>query len=800
MNNPIETVIAALRQAGCKPNRSGQGWSARCPAHDDRKPSLSISTGDDGRALLKCHAGCAFPDIVAAIGLKESDLFATQADRNARPRPAPRRTWPSIDAAIADLSRSKGVPSSKWIYLAAQGEPAGIVLRWDKDAGAKDILPLSRIGDAWALTAMPTPRPLYNLAAIADDERVYVCEGEKAADAAIVCGMVATTSAGGACGAAKSDWSPLAGKDVVILPDNDESGENYADNVVDLVLGAGARSVRVAYLADLWPGIPFGGDMADFIEERDSRSDEDIRLEIESLVSRSQPIRPNSPPRFKPFPVDAIPEPVRSLVAAGAAAIGCEPSFVALPMLSALAGAIGNARCIMLKRGWTEPAILWTAIVGESGTQKTPAFKLAVKPVRSRQHQLMKEHAEALKTWEEESARHEAAMNAWKKKASSSDNSEDPPEAPAKPSCQRTWIEDCTTEALAMLLQENPRGLLTLRNELSGWFSFGQYKNGGGADDVARWLQMFDGDALIVDRKTSNTIYVPRAAVAMAGGIQPSVLQRLVGQQHRENGLLARLLLAYPSRRPKQWTEAEVDPLLEGDVAILFDRLHQLEPDSDTDDDPIPRPLRLTPEAKEAWISFVNEHGVEQINLVDEEAAAWSKLEGYAARLALIIHLVREATDDPSLVDRDRVDEGSIAAGVRLSRWFAAEALRVYAVFRETECQRNQRILLDRIRQKGDSITVREWQRMRSHRTASAAKAELDSFVRDGEGHWREIPPGPRGGRPSLAFFPTDPEAPSDNTPSSKPGVSSGEAGAGVPSVLSVSTEAAAAPADVEAT
>ncbi len=60
-----------------------------------------------------------------------------------------------------------------------------------------------------------------------------------------------------------------------------------------------------------------------------------------------------------------------------------------------------------------------------------------------------------------------------------------------------------------MLLEQTPRGLLTLHNELSGWFSFGQYKNGGKAHDVARWLQMFDGDSLIIDRKTSGQSIFP---------------------------------------------------------------------------------------------------------------------------------------------------------------------------------------------------------------------------------------------------------------------------------------------------
>ena len=55
---------------------SGTQYVARCPVHGDSKPSLSIGQGQDGRILLKCHAGCDTADILDALGLKASDLFA----------------------------------------------------------------------------------------------------------------------------------------------------------------------------------------------------------------------------------------------------------------------------------------------------------------------------------------------------------------------------------------------------------------------------------------------------------------------------------------------------------------------------------------------------------------------------------------------------------------------------------------------------------------------------------------------------------------------------------------------------
>lgn len=70
--SPVETFIARLDRV----RTSGKGWTARCPAHEDRTASLSITAGDDGRVLLHCFAGCSAADVVAAAGLEIGDLFA----------------------------------------------------------------------------------------------------------------------------------------------------------------------------------------------------------------------------------------------------------------------------------------------------------------------------------------------------------------------------------------------------------------------------------------------------------------------------------------------------------------------------------------------------------------------------------------------------------------------------------------------------------------------------------------------------------------------------------------------------
>lgn len=71
LGSPVARVLERLQLV----QRSGQGWSARCPAHRDDRASLSIGEGRDGRVLIHCFAGCDVTEVVDAIGLRMSDLF-----------------------------------------------------------------------------------------------------------------------------------------------------------------------------------------------------------------------------------------------------------------------------------------------------------------------------------------------------------------------------------------------------------------------------------------------------------------------------------------------------------------------------------------------------------------------------------------------------------------------------------------------------------------------------------------------------------------------------------------------------
>jgi hypothetical protein len=145
------------------------------------------------------------------------------------------------DAPVAPaIHPTLGNPSSVWKYPSPDGKLLFEVHRFDPRGRRKVFLPLSlwRKGDGgleWKWKHVPSPRPLYRLdwLAVNPGFPALVCEGEKATDAVanIFREHIATTSPGGSQAAGKADWSPLAGRRVVIWPDNDEPGAKYAREV-----------------------------------------------------------------------------------------------------------------------------------------------------------------------------------------------------------------------------------------------------------------------------------------------------------------------------------------------------------------------------------------------------------------------------------------------------------------------------------------------------------------------------------------------------------------------------------------
>jgi hypothetical protein len=380
-------------------------------------------------------------------------------------------------------------------------------------------------------------------------------------------------------------------------------------------------------------------------------------------------------PEAAGFPVDAMPSPCRRLVEEATASLGCAPELVALPMLAALSSAIGASRVVEVKGGWREGATLFLAVVASPGAMKTPAAKVAKKPVFEYQRELGRAYAEDKEDWKRE-------LRQWEvDKREAAKAGEVAPEQPEAPSMGRSVASDTTIEALVSILEANPRGLLVHKDELTGWVrSMDQYKGGKGSDRQ-HWLSLWSNDEVVVDRKSrmGEPIVLAKPFVSLFGGIQPAMLSELGGGM--EDGLMDRFLFAYPEARHVRFNDHEIGAEAEAEYAALYHKLADLPLATDEHGDPNPKPLKLSTEARTLFAEAVDSLGAEVVEpgFPARLEGVWSKLRGYLARLSLVLAVCRRVERGPGGDGQERVEAEDVEAAVKLVGYFKAHARRVYA-------------------------------------------------------------------------------------------------------------------------
>jgi DNA primase len=261
----MEITALLPRLQGVK--KTGSGWMARCPAHDDRTASLSISEGSNGRTLLHCHAGCTVESICAKLDLTLADLFPPKDTRNGK-----------RIAATYDYHDRNG----KLVFQVVRFEPKDFRQR-KPDATAPD---------GWTWNTKGVDKVLFRLPEILHDiaggKILFAAEGEKDALVLAELGISATTNPGGA-GKWREDYSEtLRGCDCVVIADKDKAGREHAAQVATSLHGK-AKSVRVIELPDV-DGKPVkdaadyfnaGATVEDFIAQVDNATEWTPAIKIE---------------------------------------------------------------------------------------------------------------------------------------------------------------------------------------------------------------------------------------------------------------------------------------------------------------------------------------------------------------------------------------------------------------------------------------------------------------------------------------------------------------------------------------
>jgi hypothetical protein len=249
MDKPRSRALDSLLQLlkGVRSNASG--FKAKCPAHLDRNPSLSVRE-TNGRILVKCFAGCATNDVCTALGIEVADLFSDD-----RPR----------KRIVAEYSY--GDEHGKLLYQNIRYDPKDFRLRRPNGKGG------------WTWTLGDVRRVLYRLPEVLGAEEVLIVEGEKDADAGQALGLTATTS--GATGSWKEEFSvQLQGKIVTIIADADVPGRKHAHKIAQSLFGR-VESLKVLELRG-------GKDLSDWVQRGGTAED------LVDLIQRTPEWRPQS--------------------------------------------------------------------------------------------------------------------------------------------------------------------------------------------------------------------------------------------------------------------------------------------------------------------------------------------------------------------------------------------------------------------------------------------------------------------------------------------------------------------------
>lgn len=345
------------------------------------------------------------------------------------------------------------------------------------------------------------------------------------------------------------------------------------------------------------------------------------------------------------FPDDVFPETVQRFLSAQR----IQYEYLAGGMLATLSMCIGNSSTLLASDGYEVKAILYLAIVAPPGASKTPALKTVFSPLISHDNKLFEVYEEQYKKYKKELA---AFKNSVKKDASI--------EEPEEPQLKQVMIHDATIEKLIGILSVNTDGCGLFADELAGFLKrMNQYSSGG--DEIQKWLELWSGGGITVQRISRKTDKVTNPFCTIIGGIQPGVLQSLSSEENEHNGFYHRFLFVYPDVMQKlNWEYHSVDP-------DLINRYHQFIKDLLTRRQQKIQ-YRLSPEANQLYKEwFDNKNLKYNVSDSDNHKGIIAKYQDYCLRFSLIIQC---SYDCDEMGYGNIISANNMERAIRLTEYF----------------------------------------------------------------------------------------------------------------------------------
>ena len=365
------------------------------------------------------------------------------------------------------------------------------------------------------------------------------------------------------------------------------------------------------------------------------------------------------------FPVEVFPVKIQEIISATFAALDFPVDYIAASMLSAISIAVGNTYKVHVKKNWYETALLYMALVGKSGINKSHPLSFALNPIQKRDNKTY--HDYEIKKQE-----YDKLQN-----VSYKDKKDQGIEEAHKPVWNKFIVSDFTPEALTQLHKFNKRGICVYIDELAAWFkNFNRYNNGS---EMEFWLSAWSSKPINIDRKSGDIIFIASPFIPVVGTIQNKVLFEMSKNGRANNGFIDRILYAMPDNPMKPyWSENDLAEIFYNNWHEIINFLLDLKLEYDESLNPLSIILKFDKEAKKLLENWQN-NNADLINSGDDDfSSIYSKLEIYVIRLALIL----EMADYACKADKNIhcITENAVRGAIKLIEYFRMTATKVHSI------------------------------------------------------------------------------------------------------------------------
>lgn len=409
------------------------------------------------------------------------------------------------------------------------------------------------------------------------------------------------------------------------------------------------------------------------------------------------------------FPLEVLPKELSTAILHKEKTSNWNPNALAGAFISATAGALG-AKVSFFNREFTNTPIFWVVLVGDSASKKSPMLKYAFKFLNRLDNELAKETETAINKWEENG------------------------KTGKRPDEKHIILMDYTIESLARILKTNTNGVVLLQDELAGWLG-SMNKYNGGSDEVNKYLSLYDGGALKVNR-VNESIHVSQTNVNLIGGLQFKRLPKVINSDNKDSGFLQRFMMIRnlsnsPNLANRKGESTQVNRTLQ----VLFENLFEY-PKTD---------FSWNEESLTIWADWTDEQERMRYKKVpDVEYQLWQKSNIIFMRIALILEVLSQVSVAKKKDYNNEITPETVRKTIQVIEWHLYEMKAILSeadnpLDRESdEFTEAYKSLEDRVYSTGelDNIFV---EFLKSSTTRNKKYQNTELFIKEGYGKYKPI-------------------------------------------------------------